>query len=60
MSEEKHSVSTLAEKGVYIAVVNFIGKLGLRESARLEEKLVINDSSAVVFSLYPFPYCILD
>lgn len=48
------------EKGMYIAVENYVGKPGLSEAARLEENLVISDDGAVVFSLYPFPEYFFD
>jgi Xaa-Pro dipeptidase len=43
------------QKGMYMAIENYVGKPGLSEAARLEENLVINDDGAVIFSLYPFP-----
>lgn len=43
------------EKGMYLAIENYVGKPGLSEAARLEENLVVGDDGAVVFSLYPFP-----
>lgn len=50
---------TLA-KDMYLAIETYAGTPEDGEAARLEENLVITDSGASVFSLYPFPEYFFD